>query len=475
MISTINTHPVQELKSYRANYKLSVLIVFRYLALLSIWLISLKSYADPPDWIPVPNLQYNMQIVAKLQLDENTYSIDEEDLVAGFVDGECRGLASPNASLDGIIFLSIGSNVLSGETITFKAYLSELDLIFNLNETITFESMEEVGTYLDPFIFTINGIEPPVQYTIIASSGENGAIQPEGNIQVNHGDSQTFAITPDEGYDIDDLLVDGISVGALESYTFENVTADHTIEASFSLLTYTISASAAEGGSIAPSGTVSLNHGDSQTVAITPDEGYDIDDLLVDGISVGALESYTFENVTADHTIEASFSLLTYTISASAGNGGNIIPSGTIIVPHGASQLFTFTPDLDYEVFDVEINGESVGNPESYEFEQVTANQTIHVSFALISSAHAHILRNDGFRVFPNPASQLITIAVENKKIDHFSYSIADQNGKQVLQGEIKSNLQQINLSPLKNGIYVLQLRQHNKLIASEKVIKYDW
>lgn len=72
-------------------------------------------------------------------------------------------------------------------------------------------------------------------------------------------------------------------------------------------LTYTITATAGPGGSIAPSGAVTVNHGANQTFTITPDPGYHIADVLVDGSSVGAVPTYTFTNVTADHTIEAIF------------------------------------------------------------------------------------------------------------------------------------------------------------------------
>ena len=76
-------------------------------------------------------------------------------------------------------------------------------------------------------------------YTITASAGSRGSISPSGNVTVNHGADKLFTITPDAGYQIDDVLVDGSSVGAVSSYTFTNVTEDHTISATFSLSTAT--------------------------------------------------------------------------------------------------------------------------------------------------------------------------------------------------------------------------------------------
>lgn len=68
---------------------------------------------------------------------------------------------------------------------------------------------------------------------ITATAGEHGAIDPEGAVTVPKGESKTFTITPDSGYYIKDVLVDGKSVGAVSTYTFKEVVADHTIHAAF--------------------------------------------------------------------------------------------------------------------------------------------------------------------------------------------------------------------------------------------------
>ena len=70
-------------------------------------------------------------------------------------------------------------------------------------------------------------------YTIKATAGTNGSISPSGWTSVSHGWDQTFTITPDKGYAVAKVLVDGKSVGSVKSYTFKNVTKDHTIEVVF--------------------------------------------------------------------------------------------------------------------------------------------------------------------------------------------------------------------------------------------------
>ena len=70
-------------------------------------------------------------------------------------------------------------------------------------------------------------------YTIKATAGTGGAISPSGNVSVREGADQTFAITPDQGYAVANVKIDGRSIGAVKSYTFENVRRIHTIEVSF--------------------------------------------------------------------------------------------------------------------------------------------------------------------------------------------------------------------------------------------------
>ena len=85
---------------------------------------------------------------------------------------------------------------------------------------------------------------------------------------------------------------------------------------------YTIKATAGTGGSISPSGNVSVREGGDQTFTITPDKGYAVANVKIDGKSIGAVKSYTFENVSSPHTIEAIF--VKGTASASTGDSSNL-------------------------------------------------------------------------------------------------------------------------------------------------------
>ena len=114
--------------------------------------------------------------------------------------------------------------------------------------------------------------------------------------------------------------------------------ANHTIAATFAIKDiHTITASAGENGSISPLGAKIVEYGSSQFFTIIADDSYYIDDVLVDGSSVGAVSSYTFTNVTADHTIAATFAFIpseTGTISGIviSDAGGPAVEGSTVTV-----------------------------------------------------------------------------------------------------------------------------------------------
>lgn len=155
-------------------------------------------------------------------------------------------------------------------------------------------------------------------YTITAKAEENGTISPNGEVSVKEGENASFTFMPEEGYEVSDVLVDGKSVGKADSYTFSNVSDNHTVTVQFqkksggssggTLSTvHIIQAAAGEGGSITPAGAVSVTQGENQSFQIVPLSGYKIKDVLVDGQSVGAVSKYDFTQVEKDHKIEAFF------------------------------------------------------------------------------------------------------------------------------------------------------------------------
>ena len=148
-------------------------------------------------------------------------------------------------------------------------------------------------------------------YPITVTQSVNGVISP-GTLTVDSGSSQTFTVTPNTGYHIVDVVVDGASRGAVSSYTFSNVQADHTITATYAINTYAVTVTQGANGVIAP-GTTSVNYGGSTIFTITPNSGYYIASITTDAGAVTVTSSsgqtVSFTNVIAVHTITATFAL----------------------------------------------------------------------------------------------------------------------------------------------------------------------
>ncbi len=266
--------------------------------------------ANPPDWIPEAGLQYAMQVVCKVELQEGGFSQDPQDILGAFVGAECRGIASPLDGLEGFYFLSVASNQSQGEIVSFKVYLAAQDQVFNLNETLVFEHLGEIGDITLPFIFTIDDT-PPLYHIIEASASVGGTISPEGNVLVEHGFDQAFIFTPETGYSIANVMVDGNNLGDIISYTFEEVDQDHVIHVSFQEISLIIEAKSGDNGSIFPSGTIEVLYGESQLFEFLPDVGFQIEDVVVDNSSQGPITYFLFDSVTENHSINVSFTTLT--------------------------------------------------------------------------------------------------------------------------------------------------------------------
>ena len=182
-------------------------------------------------------------------------------------------------------------------------------------------------------------------YIITASAESNGSISPSGTVYVWRNSSETFEISANTGYEISDVLVDGESQGPVASYTFSKINDDHTISATFILKRYTVTASAGTGGNISPSGEVSVIPGSEQSFTISANTDYDILDVLVDGESQGAVTSYTFTDISSDHTISVTFKkvieVLNVTIPNVSMKIGDVV-SATITVDDDKGIPYTF-------------------------------------------------------------------------------------------------------------------------------------
>jgi hypothetical protein len=218
------------------------------------------------------------------------------------------------------------------------------------------------------------------EFHITSEALQGGTISPDGDTIIIEGSNQVYAILPIQAYQIADILVDGISKGPKERFTFWDVNANHTIKAVFKEKPV-IDATADENGLIEPSGKIYVNEGDFQLFKISANEGYKIDDVVVNGKSIGPKSTYYFENVIEKNTITASFKPARFSITVQASEHGEIQPSNLVWVTEGKDQTFSIVPSDGYEVASVSIDGQSAGMIDTYTFYNVIENHTMSATF----------------------------------------------------------------------------------------------
>ncbi len=220
-------------------------------------------------------------------------------------------------------------------------------------------------------------------HPITASAGTGGTISPNGTFFAQQGSNVTFTLTPNSGFRVSSLIINGSSVGNVTSYTLSGFSGKVTVSAVFEPVpptTYTITVTPPTNGSIYPSGVVSVAAGGSKTFTIAANDGYHIQDVIATDVSKGPVASYTFENVNGNQKLSAIFAINTYTITATAGPNGSIFPS-SVTVNHGSSQTFKITPYSGYDVEQVYVDGEPKGAVESYTISPVIKAHTLTAQF----------------------------------------------------------------------------------------------
>jgi hypothetical protein len=234
----------------------------------------------------------------------------------------------------------------------------------------------------------------PITYTLAGISGPGGSISPSGITSILYGQEQSYSFTPEKGFKIEDVIVDNVSMGAVTNYSFRDVTSDHSITAEFKPITYTLAGISGPGGSISPAGITSILYGHEQSYSFTPEKGFKIEDVIVDNVSVGAVSSYFFRNITSDHSVSVKFSPCTYTLAGISGPGGSISPAGITSILYGHEQSYSFTPEKGFKIEDVIVDNVSVGAVSSYLFGNITSDHSVSVEFApitfIISGSSGH-------------------------------------------------------------------------------------
>ena len=251
----------------------------------------------------------------------------------------------------------------------------------------------------------------------ISSSGNGYASYNETSIRnktmdfsLTEGTSPTIIFTPDNGYRIKSVKVNGTIVSVTNNqYTISNISRNTTVEVEFEAIpitTYTLSIKATGNGSASYDGntirsktsTFTVNEGSNATMTFTPDNGYRIKSVKENKTDVTSYVSngkYTINSISRNTTIEVEFEAIpasTYSLSISASGNGSVSYNGTAIrnrttsftVDEGSSATITFAPDNGNSITSVKLNNSDItsqisGN--SYTVNNITANTTLSVTF----------------------------------------------------------------------------------------------
>ena len=171
------------------------------------------------------------------------------------------------------------------------------------------------------------------------------------------------------------------------THTVTNIQENTTVKVFFKRIHHTITASASDGGSISPSGSVDVICGTSKIFFAYPDKCHEIDQWIVNGepVSNGGNNYYSISNVQAEGTIHVTFKIKTYTVTPASGSGGSISPSVVQTIACGDDITFTATPNSCKEVNQWIVNGTAFQIGETIcTLENVQVNTTVEVTFKTI-------------------------------------------------------------------------------------------
>jgi len=222
---------------------------------------------------------------------------------------------------------------------------------------------------------TINAIFGVSSYSIDSSVTGGGRLVPD-LLQIEHGETGHFTVIPSTGYHIDSITgCDGSLSG--DRYTTGSITANCTVNATFTINRYPVSTNSNTGGTVSPAES-NVTHGDYTSFIITADTGYHIDSVTGCGGSLTG-NRYTTAPITGECTVNAAFRLNTYTVSATAGPGGTVTPTISQ-VQYGDTASVILTPDTGYRIDSVTGCGGSLTG-DRYVTDVITGDCLIDVSF----------------------------------------------------------------------------------------------
>ena len=216
-----------------------------------------------------------------------------------------------------------------------------------------------------------------LQYVVNVEHTENGTVTPDGSNEINGMDRHTYIFTPDPGYKIKDVILNGESIGALSYYTFSEVRSDQTLFVEFERIKYNFNVICDRNGRADQIGSIEFEYGSTLTINISPEELLNVDCIKVNGEVAEISNSLILNDITEDTLVEIYFKQVLFSITATRSDNGIIMPSVKVSV--GNNIRIDDFENIVYRVKDVIVDGDSVGSADCHVFVNVDRDHTIYI------------------------------------------------------------------------------------------------
>lgn len=252
----------------------------------------------------------------------------------------------------------------------------------SLSLEIWFNSDHEDAWLMFDDIEIVEGASSYYSITTRADAEEGGTVTGGGIYRL--GETVAFTAEANEGYVFAGWYNDKELVSEESRYEFK-ASGSMTLAAKFELQTFTVTVEQAENGSIAPQ-TQECAYGSDLTLTFTPNAGYRVEAIIVDGEEIEGALSYTLENIVGPHTVTARFSLIEHAIQVNPADGVTLIPGDgyTLSVKDGGDFKFTVQVADGYDASNMVVKaGSFVLTADSngvYTIENITSDKTIVIT-----------------------------------------------------------------------------------------------
>lgn len=362
-----------------------------------------------------------------------------------------------------------------------------------LSELLSTYYSKEAGADLSPKLLILTNTNV-IQHAIQVTAGSNGTITPTGEVMVDEGENQNFSITANIGYEIADVLVDGVSKGALSNFEFTNVTNAHTIEATFQAIENTSFLTPEADASVYDGTNENTNYGTVSLLAIrtvdTPSFNrksylrFDLSDL--DGSVIEAKLRLNLASINGSATTHHVMFVSDDSWGETTINWVNKPNEGAVL---NSQSTPTVNNWIEFDVTDKVEAERSNDGKISFVLADASTSQ-------LLSAYHSReagtdlrpqlYLITDGIpplaidetlaekakvSVYPNPVSSQLTVNFNNTT--HAHLTLVDLYGRVVLSQPVINGKGVVSVAHLAKGIYILKVACEEKSYMQKIMINH--